>query len=335
MPELAALALHNGTVWRWNRPCYGLTDGQPHLRIESRVLPGGPTVLDEVANAALFYGMMIALDQEYGDVSERLPFSGAETNFLAAARTGLGSRFLWLDGRSVDARELLTEELIPAAREGLSGVGVPDEDIEKYIGIIEERVSTGQTGAQWLLDTLSNVPVESRAEHCGAAVHMMIEKQNTNAPVHGWDGIANTDATAGARPKTLADFMTVDVFTARPDDVIDLASSVMRWKHIRHVPVEDQQGRVVGLLTTRELLSQKKNPGGEPASVRDVMNTAPPTAPPDLSVREGIRRMLSSESGCLLIVREGLLAGIVTERDLLEAVVNEEGVDSSPSRSGT
>lgn len=323
VPELAALALHNGTVWRWNRPCYGITDGKPHLRIESRVLPGGPTVLDEVANAALFYGMMIALDEEYGDVGQRLPFSEARTNFLSAARSGLSSRFRWLDGRSVDARELLTGELIPAAREGLFQVGVPGEDVERYLGVIEARVETGQTGAQWLLDTVSSVPEESRAEHCAAAAQAMLDYQRSNTPVHAWKPAARSSLGGEAGPRTLADIMTVDVFTVRPDAVIDLATSVMDWKHVRHVPVEDHQGKVVGLLTARELLGLREGSGGAALAVKDVMNTSPPTAPPDLGVSDGLRRLMSSETGCLLIVSEGLLAGIVTERDFLERLVDD------------
>jgi hypothetical protein len=155
VPELAALALHNGTVWRWNRACYWVTDGKPHLRIENRVLPGGPTVLDEVANAALFYGLMVRLDDQYGDVSERVFFTDAKNNLLSAARRGLHGRFQWLDGRHVVARDLLMQELIPAAREGLVQLGVAGKDVERYIGVIEQRVQSDRTGARWLLQNLA------------------------------------------------------------------------------------------------------------------------------------------------------------------------------------
>ena len=323
IPELAALALHNGTVWRWNRACYGITDGKPHLRIENRILPGGPTVLDEVANAALFYGLMIRLDGQYGDVSTRLPFSDAKTNLLSAARRGLHARFQWLDGRGVVARDLLLEELIPAAREGLSQVGVSDEDVERYLGVIEQRVESEQTGARWLLQSLATVPDNERAEHCAGAVRMMLDKQHRNEPVHTWEDIERRDVGTKRMATTLGDIMTKDVFTVRPDDVVDLAASVMDWQHIRHVPVEDQQGKVVGLLSARELLHLHGRRNDEPIAVRDVMITSFATAAPALEVREAMRQMLATDSGCLLVVREGLLVGIVTERDLLRASLQE------------
>lgn len=323
VPELAALALHNGTVWRWNRACYGITDGKPHLRIENRILPGGPTVLDEVANAALFYGLMIRLDEQYGDVSKRLSFADAKTNLLSAARRGLHGRFQWLDGRSVIARDLLLEELIPAASEGLSQVGVSAEDVERYLGAIEQRVQSDQTGARWLLRNLATVEEDQRVEHCVGAVRMMLEKQQRNEPVHTWEDIERQQAGAKRMSTKLGDIMTKDVFTVRPDDVVDLAASVMDWQHIRHVPVEDQHGKVVGLLSARELLHLHGRRSEEPIAVRDIMITSFATAAPDLDVREAMQEMLSADTGCILVVREGLLVGIVTERDLLKAALGE------------
>lgn len=323
VPELAALALHNGTVWRWNRACFGMTGDKPHLRIENRVLPGGPTIVDEVANAALFYGLMIRLDEQVGDVSERLSFADAKTNLLSAARRGLHARFQWLDGRNIVARDLLIEELIPAAKEGLLQVGVAAKDAERYLGVIEQRVQSKQTGARWLLENLSTVPENERAEHCVAAVHMMLEKQQLNEPVHTWGEIDRQNLNLKRMATTLADIMTADVFTVRPDDVVDLAASVMDWQHIRHVPVEDQTGKVVGLLTARELLHLHGRRCEEPVAVRDIMIKSFATAPPDMQVREAMQKILSVDAGCLLVLREGLLVGIVTERDLMKAAAAE------------
>src|SRR5690606_21966880 len=107
VPELRALRLHNGTVYRWNRPCYGVQDGVAHLRIENRVLPAGPTVLDEMANAAFFFGLMSALAEEYADIRKVMTFDAAKDNFVAAARGGLKAQFTWFGGRSVPAHELI------------------------------------------------------------------------------------------------------------------------------------------------------------------------------------------------------------------------------------
>src|SRR5690606_19554653 len=123
-PELKALRLHNGTVYRWNRACYGVVDGVPHLRIENRALPAGPSVVDEVGNAALFFGLMSALAEEFKDIRKEMDFDDAKHNFFSAARHGLDARLAWLDGKSHEAPTLLLDQLIPLAREGLTARGV-------------------------------------------------------------------------------------------------------------------------------------------------------------------------------------------------------------------
>src|SRR6185436_19662432 len=156
-PLLSALRMHNGTVWRWNRACYGVADGIAHLRIENRALPSGPTVVDEIANTAFFVGLMIALPPEYGEIAMRLSFDNAKENFFAAARNGLNAQLKWLDGKSISATSLILNELLPLARAGLKDAGVDSSDIDKYLGVLEERVRSGQTGAQWMLDSLVSV----------------------------------------------------------------------------------------------------------------------------------------------------------------------------------
>ena len=325
LPKLSTLMLHNGTVWRWNRACYGVAGGTAHLRIENRVLPSGPTVLDEVANAALFYGLMTGLDTDYGDVASRLPFADARTNFLAAAQHGLNAHFTWLDERRVGARELLLDELIPVARAGLRSIDVPDDDLGRYLDVIEERVASGRTGAQWLLDSVAQAPESERRATCAAAVELMRRKQRTGEPVHGWDVLEAPESPAGdSAEQTLAEIMTRDLFTVRPDDVVDLATKVMEWQHIRHVPVEDATGKLVGLLSTRELLHLQealRADGDQPLAVDQFMNQAPPIAAPDTPVTEGMRRLLDDDTGCLLVVTQSKLLGIVTERDIVRAAL--------------
>jgi hypothetical protein len=120
VPELSALTLHNGTVWRWNRPCYGITDGKPHLRIENRALPAGPTIVDQVANVALYYGLMQALAPEAGDIPRQIAFEDARLNLFAAAQHGLAARFTWPGGQRLGAAELLLNDLLPTAADGLT-----------------------------------------------------------------------------------------------------------------------------------------------------------------------------------------------------------------------
>ncbi len=320
IPTLRALCLHNGTVWRWNRPCYGITNGKAHLRIENRILPAGPTALDEIANAALFYGLMSRLDDEYGSVRERLNFADARANFLASAHEGLNAQLRWLDERRVSVRDLLLDELIPLAREGLAAVEVPDEEIDRFLGVIRKRVERGRTGAAWLLSSLSKVAESQRPALCLEASRFLRDAHQLGTPVHEWDDVELGDGKELA-PERVSDLMTRDVFTVRPDDLIDLAASVMRWKHIRHIPVEDAQGQLVGILGAREVLKlhAASARGGQPLPVRDAMNRDITTVPPELPVSEAIDHILASGSGCLLVVRGEHLLGIVTERDLLRA----------------
>ena len=326
IPRLAALQLHNGTVWRWNRPCFGFTDGRPHLRIENRALPGGPSVVDETANAALFYGMMLGLDQHYGPVAARLSFRDAHDNFLAGAHQGLDAHFCWLDGRAVDARTLLLDELIPAAAEGLASVGTHPGDISRYLGVVEARVRSGRTGASWLLRGLDGQPEENREALCVAAVQIMLEHQVAGHAVNEWPELDVAQAPVSVRDEgpVLADIMTADVFTLRPEDIVDLAASVMDWKHVRFVPVEDSAGNLVGLISARDLIGLPALAAseGEPTPVASVMRTDLPTAGPSESVSAGAARLLADGGGCLLIVNERQLVGIVTERDLLGAMVD-------------
>ncbi len=255
-PSLSALRMHNGTVWRWNRACYGTINGAAHLRIENRALPSGPTVLDEIANAAFFVGLLLSLPQQYGDVAKRMPFDDAKSNFFRAARHGLDAQFNWIDGQSFPAPSLILDQLLPLAREGLIKADVDVADVDNYLGIIRERVESRQTGARWIMKSLAAMkdtgPKEAQQHALTAA---MLACQKKEEPVHRWPLVSTSEPEQWEQGyRTVGQFMSTGLFTVQPDDLIDLAASVMDWRHIRHVPVEDESGRLVGLVTHRNLL---------------------------------------------------------------------------------
>jgi len=323
VPQLSALRLHNGTVWRWNRACYGVTDGVPHLRIENRALPSGPTVVDEIANAAFFTGLMVGLPEEYGNVCERLRFEDAKVNFFAAARHGLDAHFNWIDGSNYSASALLLENLIPLARAGLRHAAVNEVDIDKYLGIIETRVKSRQTGAQWTMkawDSLGETTSKDTRRRLLATA--MCANQKLGLPVHAWSKIAAPALEDWSQSyRTVGQFMTTDLFTLQPDDLINLAASVMDWRHIRHVPVEDDEGHLLGLITHRQLirlLTEGKRKTAE-ITVRDIMLKDPITVSPVTSSLEAMETMRSKRVGCLLVTEAERLVGIVTSFDFLEA----------------
>src|SRR5436190_5055742 len=193
-PLLSALRKHNGTVWRWNRACYGVADGVAHLRIENRALPSGPTVIDEIANSAFFAGLMLSLPQEYGDIAKRMTFDDAKANFFAAARHGLNAQFNWIDGKSYPASSLILDHLLSLARQGLESAGVDTSDIDKYLGVIDERVQTGRTGAQWMLKSLLATEGSGTKDmHHRSLTSTMLQRQKEGKPVHTWPIIDATE----------------------------------------------------------------------------------------------------------------------------------------------
>jgi CBS domain-containing protein len=324
-PLLSALRMHNGTVWRWNRACYGVADGVAHLRIENRALPSGPTVMDEIANSAFFAGLMLALPEEYGDIAKRMTFDDAKANFFAAARHGLSAQFNWIDGKSYSAPSLILDHLLSLARQGLESADVNTSDIDNYLGIIDERVQSGRTGAQWMLKSLAASDNSGTKDmRYRALTSTMLERQKEGKPVHTWPIVEVTEDTDWSQSyQTVGQFMATDLFTLRSDDLVDLAASVMDWRHIRHVPVEDDSGHLVGLVTHRALLrlfsrgSQTQNTN--PLTVREIMKTDPLTVSSITPTLDAMELMRSSRVGCLPVVDDGQLVGIVTSYDFLDA----------------
>jgi gamma-glutamylcysteine synthetase len=279
-PELKALRLHNGTIYRWNRPCYGVVDGKAHLRIEARALPAGPSVLDEVANAAFFFGLMCVLSDEYGDPKGKMPFDDAKANFMAAARYGLHARLHWFGGKTVGAEELILRELLPLARRGLATRGIDSADVDRYLEVIERRVQSGRTGAQWMLDSLECIDGEGRPDERYRA----LTARDARAAV---DGQARARVAAGrgrelgqrARQLPHGRASTCPPTSHRASRGPDRSRGERDGLGApAHVPVEDHEGHLVGLVTHRQLLRQvSQGQSGRPFAVREIMRPDPIT----------------------------------------------------------
>jgi CBS domain-containing protein/gamma-glutamyl:cysteine ligase YbdK (ATP-grasp superfamily) len=325
VPLLSALRVHNGTVWPWNRACYGVSNGVAHLRIENRALPAGPTLIDEVANAAFFIGLMVAIPDEYGDITKRMNFDDAKTNFFAAARHGLNTQFSWIGGQSQSAAALILDQLLPLARQGLAHAAVNSSDIDKYLGVIAERVGRGQTGSQWMLRSLAASEGIGSRDNLYRCLTSTIQKlQQEDQPVHTWPiEQLQGDHDWSQSYLTIGQFMATDLFTLRPDDLVDLAASVMDWRHIRHVPVEDQSGRLVGLITHRSLLRLLSEGSdsrvNKRLTVREIMKTDPIVVSSTTPTLEALEIMRANKVGCLPVVDNNQLVGIVTSYDFLAA----------------
>ena len=322
VPKLDAWRMHNGTVWRWNRACYGIMDGKPGLRVEARYLPAGPSVIDQMANSAFLLGLMQYLPRRYGDVRDKLDFDDAKSNFFSAARHGLRSQLCWLGGETYSAHDLILNELLPQAREGLDAAGIDRSDSERYLGVLEERVRAKSTGAKWMLDSLASMDRLAKTNvRMRALTASMLENQVSGEPVHKW-ALAEICETSDwvDNYRTVEQFMSRDLFTVRPNDVLDLAASLMEWKHVRHVPVENDNGELVGLISHRDLLSfiaDENFRGAGELIVSDMMKTNLITITPETSTLEALYMMREKNIGCLPVVSRGKLVGILTAQDFL------------------
>lgn len=188
-PGLQELRLHNGTVWRWNRPVYDVVADVPHLRVENRVLPAGPTVVDVLANGAFYFGALHALAEQERPVWSRMSFGAAEENFTAASIRGLEATTYWPDMGEVPVAELVLRRLLPLAHDGLRSWGVDDAIRERLLGIIEGRCSSGRNGATWQVDAVH--ALQAKGLDRWEAVRRMtlgyVERMHTNSPVHLWE----------------------------------------------------------------------------------------------------------------------------------------------------
>lgn len=176
------LCMHNGTIWRWNRPLLGFDNkGKPHIRIEHRVLPACNSIVDAIATAAFFYGLIQALYEEVDDFPAQLAFTQARDNFYQAARYGLQSNILWLNDKKIGIRELLLQYLIPMAHKGLNSLGIEASECDYYLNIIRLRVETGQNGCNWQRQFV--------ARHGSSMQDMTaayLQQQQSGLPVHEW-----------------------------------------------------------------------------------------------------------------------------------------------------
>jgi CBS domain-containing protein len=323
-PKLRALQIHNSTVYRWNRPCYGISpNGKPHLRIENRVLPAGPTVIDEMANAAFWLGAMVGMADEYGDITKLLSYEDIRDNFDKSAKFGIDTKFNWIKDQKIAATDLVKEELLPLAKAGLKKQGINPADIDRYMDIIEGRADKHMNGARWMLRTFTKLKAETTSDEALAVMTAaMVKNQELSKPVHTWE-MPTLDELQEYRPSTMKveEFMETDLFTVQKDDIISLVAEMMDWRKIRYMPVEDKSGQLIGLVTSRILLryfAQKENPmQKELYTVEDVMIKDPITISAEATIMEALDKLRSNKIGCLPVVKGKELIGVITEMDFL------------------
>jgi CBS domain-containing protein/gamma-glutamylcysteine synthetase len=322
IPKLRSLQVHNSTVYRWNRPCYGISDnGKPHLRIENRVIPAGPTVLDEIANACFWLGLTLGMADEIKDIRELMSFEDARDNFGKAARFGIDSKFTWFNDKKVTCVDLIINELLPIARKGLKKRKVAQKDIDLYLGIIQERAESHMNGARWQLRSYTElIKKSSRDEALTVLTSAMIKNQQSGIPVHKWE-MPDLKDLVDYKPSQLkvSEFMVTDLFTVQKNDIIELVAEMLDWQKIRYAPVEDIKGNLVGLVSRRLILRSliKNKRSKKTSTVEDVMLKDPITIDHNDTIINAMKMMKENQIGCLPVINNGELAGVITEMDFL------------------
>ncbi len=316
IPKLPALCLHNGTIYRWNRPCYGVGGGKAHVRIENRYIPAGPSIIDEMANFAFWVGLMRGRPAEFDHMPSQMDFRDAKSNFIKAAKTGKESMLKWM-GKPISVSKLVLNTLLPIAYEGLEKSGIDKSDINRLLSIIEKRVA-GNSGTQWMVKNYRQLRRQIKQDDALLVLTKnMYTRQLENKPVHEWPE-ATPALNAHEAASLVGHIMSTQLFTVNENDLAELATSVMLWKNIHHVPVEDNSGRLTGLLTWTHMKRFREKQGHSAAGrVAEIMTRKVLTAQTDTKIKDAIALMKKNEIGCLPVVQDDHLVGIITIKDLL------------------
>jgi predicted transcriptional regulator len=313
IPDLRAIRLHNGTTYTWNRLCYGHSKDKPHLRIECRYLPSGPSIIDEIANFAFWVGLMNADPPEGKEFWKHSDFSVAKNNFIKASRTGLNTVFNWF-GKTMTAQALITHELLPLAKKGLEKMKILEKDIDRYLGVIKDRVTSEVTGTGWIVEnfrTLSKHHGKSNA--LNDIVYEMHRNQLINKPVHEWVFLNPELQEPGSAPIRVEEVMSTDIFSISADDSIDFAKSLLEWNNIHHLPVENNNGDLVGLITDGMIQRLKTNNGHVAGEImlREVIAIQAHD-----TIKTALELMRKQSLSGLPVIYKSKLVGMITMNDL-------------------
>ncbi len=317
IPELQALNLHNGTLYKWNRLCYGVHNNVPHLRIENRYIPSGPSIEDEIANTVYWIGLMMGMPEEYNEIWKLVSFHDARGNFNNAARTGLESTFNWFD-KSYTARKLTKKVLIPMARKGLKKLQINPQDINHYLGIIEDRLLRNTTGSKWITRSYRNLKNTVSTDEANVIVTAaMYHRQRSGIPVSKWEIATSTEGNKiPDKYDSVGRVMETQLFAVNENDPIRLVNKITKWKKIHHLPVVNNEQSIVGVITTKILDELKDDDDLLPDGMltKEVMSRSVVMVTSDTSIEEATAVIERQGVNCLLVMENKHLVGIFNKQ---------------------
>lgn len=313
-PKLKALNLHNGTLYKWNRVCYGVAKNVAHLRIENRYIPAGPSIKDEIANALFWVGVMQGMPDTYKNIWEKLDFKDARGNFIKAARTGIDSYFNWF-GKGMSAKELALDVLIPMAKKGLKKSNVSDSDSAYYLDIIEQRIKKNTTGSKWQIRSSRKLKETISAEETNILLtYNLYKNQLQNIPVHEWELATTSSDEETHSHNKMYKVMTKEVYVVNENDLVALIEKIMDWKNIHHLPVVNGENKIVGIISATNLAANTH----PDAFVKDIMSSDVIVGYPEMTIEDAEKQMTENNVACLPILDNDYLVGIFTKNDLLK-----------------
>ena len=319
MPDLRAVRLHNGTTYTWNRLCYGNSKNRPHLRIECRYLPAGPSPVDEIANFAFWIGLMQGQPDSLTDFWKKTDFKIAKNNFIKAARYGLQVVFEWF-GKQISAKQLILEELLPIAKNGLEKFQVDKKDIAYYLSIIEQRVRQETTGAVWLVRNYRNLQLRySKATALQELNAHTITFQKANLPVHDWPDLTPDSKLIISKTDSnlrVEELMSIDIFSVDAGDSVDVAITMFSWRPFHHIPVENEQGEVIGMLTDGLLERFRKTKSNALVLIKEIMIKDFVMLNPSDSIAKAKKVMQEYQLSGIPVTYQQKLVGMLTVSDL-------------------
>ena len=279
-----------------------------------------------MANTAFWLGAMVGMEDQYGDIRDRIEYVDVRDNFAKAARYGIDNTFNWFDDKKVSSTELFDKVLIPLSKEGLKKRNINKEDIDRYMDVISSRVEKHMTGARWLLKSFTQLKNGTEKELAETILTSALRKnQKTNKPVHTWPlPRLNEFKLTNMIAYTVSEAMITDVFTVRQEDVIEMVAEMMIWKHIKQVPVENSKGKIVGIVSYKQIIEaflRQKHEGEETITVKQIMNKKPTIINEETTVRQAIALMMDNRSEALIIANEEKeLLGLISDIEVLGMV---------------
>jgi CBS domain-containing protein len=275
-------------------------------------------VLDEIANMAFWIGLMKAMPDDYKSIWKRMDFEDSKENFFKAARFGIQTGMNW-ERSILSVKKLILDILLPLAKKGLQQCHIDPADITRYLDVIEERTQREKTGSRWMVNGFRTLKKELGRDEAMVTLTAAIHKRRvTGEPVHLWPDISLEEKDLlEINYDLVTNIMTTDLITAQSNDPIELVYTIMDWRTIRHMPVEDDTGNVIGILTRKRIENYLNSPEADPLATADnIMIKDPVCIDFTAGIMEAMNLMVEKNISCLPVIQKGQLIGLITDTDL-------------------